>query len=316
MCFNPKFAYYGYAIETPKNSKEFKLTKKLIFIKKAENDINVLRKDVLIIPCGKCLACIINNSNNWATRCYLESKKWKNNFFITLTIDKEHNTGSLNKKTMQNFFKRLRKDHSKFRYFCCGEYGSPKNTFRPHYHMGAFGLEPFDDMKFWKKSKTGFDIYVSDKLNKIWGLGYCYIQQMTFETAAYIARYTQKKIHRNYDKMCEEKGLVKEFKLTSRKPGIALDITQNTIEWEKIKNNFGVLVNQKGNIKLKGIPQALRKKWRDIDRIEYFEKSDANTDRIKEELKKKIAQTSLTPREYRIQTAKITEERLKRLKRE
>ena len=113
--------------------------------------------------------------------------------------------------------------------------------------------------------------------------------------------------------MCEEKGLEKEFKLTSRKPGIALDIDKNPIEWEKIKNNFGVLVNQSGNIKLKGIPQALRKKWRDIDRIEYFEKSDANTERIKEELKKKLEKTDLTPRQYRIQTAKTTEERLKRL---
>ena len=128
--------------------------------------------------------------------------------------------------------------------------------------------------------------------------------------------YLRQKIHRNYDKICEEKGLVKEFKLTSRKPGIALDIPNNKLEWQKIKDNFGVLVNQSGNVKLKGIPQALRKKWRDIDRIEYFEKSDANTERIKEELKKKLSQTSLTPREYRIQTAKTTEERLKRLKRE
>lgn len=312
MCFNPKFAYYGYEISQTKCQTKPTLNKTLIFIKKAENDINTLRKDILVIPCGKCLACKINHANNWATRCYLESKKWKHNYFVTLTIDEENNTGTLSKRDIQLFLKKLRK-HSKFRYFLCGEYGS--RTLRPHYHIGFYNLQMFDDIKYWKKSKTGFDIFVSNKLNKTWGKGYCYIQNMTFETAAYIARYTQKKIFKNYDKKLEELGLQKEFQLTSRKPGIALDITKNKIEWEKIKNNFGILVNQKGTIKLKGIPQALRKKWRDIDRIEYFEKADKATNQMKEELKKKLAQTSLTPREYRIQLAKTTEERLKRLKR-
>lgn len=314
MCFSPKFAYYNYIMEKPKNGTKFQLTKKLTFIKKAEADINILKKEVLVIPCRKCLSCLISESNNWAVRCYLESKKWKNNFFITLTIDEEHEHKTLNKKDLQNFFKRLRKGHSKFRYFCCGEYGS--KTFRPHYHLGAFGLEPFNDMKYWKKSKTGYDIYVSDKLNEIWGMGYCYIQYMSFETAAYIARYTQKKIKRNYDTICDNLKIQREFKLTSRKPGIALDITTNKTEWNKIKNNFGILVKQGDNIKLKGIPQALRKKWRDIDRLEYFEKADQATMRAKEEFKKQLEKTSLTPHEYRIQQAKTTEMRLKRLIRE
>ena len=57
MCFNPKFAYYGYELSQTKCQTKPTLNKSLIFIKKHEGDIDTLRKDVLAIPCGKCLAC-------------------------------------------------------------------------------------------------------------------------------------------------------------------------------------------------------------------------------------------------------------------
>lgn len=196
------------------------------------------------------------------------------------------------------------------RFFGVGEYGNYP-TFRPHYHIGVFNLPPFKDMKYWKKSKTGISIYVSDILNKIWKRGYCYIEYMNFEAAAYIARYTQKKINRNLDNWCKRTKREIEFKTTSRRPGLALDL--NNTEWDKIRNNFGILVKTKNGIRLKNIPQAIRKIWRDIDRLDYFEKADATTRRHKEELKEKLSKTSLTPKEYRIMIAKQTEDKLKRL---
>lgn len=74
----------------------------------------------------------------------------------------------------------------------CGEYGG--NTNRPHYHAIIFGLD-FADKKRHSKGKRGDTLYSSEKLNDLWGLGYCWIGNVTFESAGYVARYCLKKIN-------------------------------------------------------------------------------------------------------------------------
>lgn len=78
----------------------------------------------------------------------------------------------------------------------CGEYGepTPENDYiaRPHYHACLFGLD-FNDKILWKQ-ENGYDLYISEILTKIWAKGHCSIGTMTFESAAYCARYILKKI--------------------------------------------------------------------------------------------------------------------------
>jgi len=79
----------------------------------------------------------------------------------------------------------------KVRYYHCGEYGSENG--RPHYHALLFNYD-FKDKVFWKK-KLGNILWVSETLNKLWEKGYCAVGNVTFESAAYVARYIMKKMN-------------------------------------------------------------------------------------------------------------------------
>jgi len=72
----------------------------------------------------------------------------------------------------------------------CGEYG--EKTQRPHYHACIFGLD-FEDKQLWS-IRNGTRLYTSATLARIWGKGHVVIGSVTFESAAYIARYVMKKI--------------------------------------------------------------------------------------------------------------------------
>lgn len=96
----------------------------------------------LEVPCGKCIACRVNYSSIWSARLMHELSYWDKSMFLTLTYDDEHIPlkGSLFKRDLQLFFKRLRKASGrKFKYYACGEYGDAGQ--RPHYHMVLFGFD-------------------------------------------------------------------------------------------------------------------------------------------------------------------------------
>ena len=87
--------------------------------------------------------------------------------------------------------KKLRKRFGNgIRFFHCGEYGSKFG--RPHYHALIFGFD-FPDKYFWKMS-NGMPLYRSNALEELWTYGYSSIGSVTFESAAYVARYVVKKI--------------------------------------------------------------------------------------------------------------------------
>lgn len=106
-----------------------------------------------------------------------------------------------------------------------GEYSGL--TFRPHYHAILFGAF-FTDRKPWKKSPSGHLLYASETLDKIWSHGDCYIGDVTFESAQYVASYINKKVvgknAPEYYKRVSPDGefywLKPEFSNMSRKPGI------------------------------------------------------------------------------------------------
>ncbi|AXL14417.1 replication initiator protein [Microviridae sp.] len=147
----------------------------------------------LQLPCGQCIGCRLEKSRQWATRCLHEASMHDNNAFITLTYDDEHLPwdGSLNKKHFQDFMKRLRFKHRKkaIRYFHCGEYGEALR--RPHYHALLFGHD-FDDKTRWTE-RDGIPTYVSEELQQLWPFGFTTTGRITWESAAYCARYVTKK---------------------------------------------------------------------------------------------------------------------------
>lgn len=180
------------------------------------------------IPCGCCIGCRLEYSRQWAMRCMHEAQMHDNNCFITLTYADEYlpDYRSLVKKDFQKFMKRLRKKFGAgIRFYACGEYGDQYE--RPHYHACIFGHD-FADKVLWK-TRDEISLYVSEALNELWPFGFATIGALTFESAAYTARYCVKK-HKGknwktkYDRVDEETGeiitLTPEFALMSRKPGI------------------------------------------------------------------------------------------------
>lgn len=174
----------------------------------------------IVLPCGQCMACRLNKSRDWATRCVLEAKMHEKNCFITLTYSEENCPPdmSLQKQDFTNFIKRLRKNTGeKIRYYAAGEYGDLHG--RPHFHACLFGYKP-DDLVLWQV-RDGVPLYKSETLSKAWQYrGFVSVGDVTFESAAYVARYVTKKITGN---RADEhyQGRQPEYTVMSRRPGIA-----------------------------------------------------------------------------------------------
>jgi hypothetical protein len=161
------------------------------------------------IPCGRCIGCRAQRAKEWALRCVHESTLHSENDFITLTYNAEHlpPDRGLRKKHVQNFFKKLRREISprKIRYYYCGEYGDKNN--RPHYHILLFGYR-FHDRIQLGQTKSGLPLFYSPTLERIWGKGFVQVGDVTFESAAYVARYVMKKINgKEKDKIDPDTGL-------------------------------------------------------------------------------------------------------------
>lgn len=175
--------------------------------------------DNISLPCGRCMGCRLERSRQWAVRCVHESKCFEDNCFVTLTYAPEFlpPDGSLDRKQVQDFLKRLRFKfkESKIRVFYCGEYGDKLS--RPHYHICLFNFD-FKDRVKWKKVND-FWYYTSDTLASLWPFGHSTVCDFSFETAAYVARYCTKKISGSAAK--EHYGVrTPEFLGMSLKPGI------------------------------------------------------------------------------------------------
>lgn len=177
-----------------------------------------------------------------------EAKLHEDNCFITLTYNDENlpDIGSLDYGHFQKFMKKLRNRYrtevlvngkrkrkkrlyyyKNIRFFMCGEYGELKD--RPHFHVLLFGHN-FEDRVFFKKTTAGNTLYTSRILDELWGMGFCTIGELSFESAQYVARYIFKKApggsmeSQKLNHVDQETGeiLQKEAEFThmSLKPGI------------------------------------------------------------------------------------------------
>lgn len=186
----------------------------------------------LELPCGQCIGCRLERSRQWAMRCLHESSLYEDNSFITLTYDESNLPagGSLNYSDFQRFMKRLRKNSKRpVRFYMGGEYG--ESTLRPHFHACLFGFD-FSDKVYFRKSASGEKIYTSKFLESLWPFGLSSIGNVTFQSAAYIARYCVQKVtgdaadlHYSCPEFVDEDGVIRnsvvpEFNHMSLKPGI------------------------------------------------------------------------------------------------
>lgn len=197
----------------------------------------------LSIPCGHCIGCSLNKANGWAVRCYHESLSHENNYFITLTLNPETNTGLLSRTAVQLFLKRFRKEYgANIKFLLRGEYGSKLS--RPHYHLLIFG-GCISDLTEWDCSRS-HPLYRSATVEKMWSdasghsNGFVTIGHFAFDSALYCALYLfktsgqekalQRKVSLNVQRLGQsadrlsnrpERSLYEpEFIIASRRPGL------------------------------------------------------------------------------------------------
>lgn len=193
------------------------------------------------LPCGQCIGCRERRARDWAIRCMHEASLYKRNCFITLTYNDSHLPAdrSLCYDDFQKFMKRLRKAHKghqsladgtyPIRFYMAGEYG--ENFGRPHYHACIFNFD-FEDKVLLRRAPSGELLYRSKMLESLWEFGFSSVGSVTFKSAAYVARYINKKVtgkiaQDHYLYMDPDTGelhdRVPEFNKMSLKPGIGAD---------------------------------------------------------------------------------------------
>lgn len=269
MCRNPMFAEQYLDHFMPRQPKIIGSAKNytIEMKKQLEKVVASHGKKLITINCGQCADCKLQKSREWATRCMLETREHKDNYFLTLTYDNEHlplvqkadlETGELLNEwnptlyppDLQKFWKRLR-DHWKrkhgvnigIRYYACGEYGEKKD--RPHYHAIVFGL-PINDLKPDHKSKRGNMNFISEEIQKIWGNGIVAVGDVTWESCAYTARYIMKKQTGKGAITYYLEQRAPEFCTMSRRPAIGKAYFDKN--WRQIYANDGVLIKTKRGV--------------------------------------------------------------------
>jgi hypothetical protein len=146
----------------------------------------------LSVPCGQCWECRLKKRREWAIRILHETASYDDNCFVTLTYKELPRNGSLKKRDVQLFLKRLRRalEPHKIRYFLTGEYGT--QTQRPHYHLIIFNYYPSDAKRHSQSS--GSWLYTSEELDRNWQKGRVMVNEVTYDSASYLAKYTCKKL--------------------------------------------------------------------------------------------------------------------------
>ena len=253
-CYHPIHSYWRTDIDGSRD-KVFENNFDKPFVQKD----GYIFSEKILLPCGQCIGCRLEYSRQWATRCVLEASQWKHNYFVTLTYNDlwvprnhfeslDYYTGevfddeslSLKYDDVQNFMKRLRTNlKRKFdfpldgqpgvRFYGCSEYGP--TTDRPHYHLILFNC-PIPDLKFEANNFRGDCYYSSEFLTDCWSvfdkstgirspIGFVTIGEVSFDSAAYCARYMLKK-HKGLDSdFYKNHHKEPECSFMSRKPGIA-----------------------------------------------------------------------------------------------
>lgn len=270
------------------------------------------------VPCGQCIECRLNRSRKWADRCMMELQYHKQSWFVTLTYDNDHipknpmydletgevyaENGTLVKKDLQDFMKRLRSAYAysgkdnKLRFFACGEYGS--ETMRPHFHLILFGLElDNDDLSLYKRNIQGDNLYNSKLISSCWKNGFSVVGEVTWETCAYVARYVMKKHLGKESEFYDIYNIEPEFTLMSRKPGIARQYYEDHKN-ELFFEDFVSISTAKGGRKVYPPPYFEKLFESDFPENDVIERKERRKSAAIESFEQQLAKTDKTAVDY------------------
>lgn len=266
MCLKPKYAIKSISNSIIKGRTQkfkIKIITKSKYYEIEEKQKNKLKEiNIIKLPCKQCSECRAIKAKDWATRAYIETKENKENMFLTLTYKDENlkyidGEKTLNIKDIQNFKKRLRQHLYRktgtrpiIKTLECGEYGDKKG--RPHYHMLMWGYRA-KDLKYYKKTKLGDTLYTSKEIEKIWKNGKIIIGNITYESAAYVGRYTTKKLQ---NRKLNEK-IKKPFINCSR--GKQTSIGREYFIKNKIEINTNIYISTKKGVIIREIPDYFKR---------------------------------------------------------
>lgn len=174
-----------------------------------------------LVPCGQCGACIVNRRRIWTVRLMLERYLHPASWFVTLTYADEHlpPDGSVSRREVQLFLKRLRKRGENVRYFAVGEYG--ERFGRPHYHLMLYGLR---DVGYVVRNARY--VLSSPNVEAAWPFGGVHIGELNATTAAYVTGYVSKKWTRR-----TPDGRAPEFSQPSLRPGIGAGVADSLAQF-------------------------------------------------------------------------------------
>lgn len=203
----------------------------------------------------------------WAIRCMHEAQMHRHNHYITLTYDNEHlpENRSLVLDDWQLFAKRVRKRHGPFRFLHCGEYG--EKELRPHLHAIMFGLDlsqskprgkelkrtSYVSVPLKANDKSKFPLRVHETLTDLWTNGFHTVGAVTFDSAAYVAKYTTKRMTGKKAQAAIERvdpttgecwEVLPEYATMSRNPGLGATWFEKYCD-DVYPDNFVVMKGQK-----------------------------------------------------------------------
>ena len=214
-CYNPMLAFDAGIDELTGKHKVKILPKRLGgHLSDLKSYRRMYGDNLLLLPCGHCLGCLKDYRSSWAVRILLEASLYEHNCFITLTYDEKHlpKDNKPHKEEIVKFFKRLRAEGIKCRYFYCGEKGDKSG--RAHYHAIIFGYD-FPDKTLLCRTSSGSLIYESKLLQKLWTFGLSSVGDVDPGSACYVAQYSNKKKLTGIDDGC--------FVGMSRRPGLGCE---------------------------------------------------------------------------------------------
>lgn len=218
--------------------------------------IDMMQRNEVSVPCGKCAACQIRKRRDWTTRLTNEASVYDDNCcFLTLTYDDDNvpvtcfnpvngavpkmvdrGVGNLPLQTLlvsdvQKFIKRLRRhleyvpksdrlrngrDHVERIRYYVCGEYGSKYR-RPHYHLLIFGWKPSDMVPF--DCRDGHMIYRSAQVEKLWRFGFSTVAPVAGGVAKYCSRYVTKKFARLQDLDPFKDCVFPEFSLQSVRDG-------------------------------------------------------------------------------------------------
>lgn len=201
--------------------------------------------------CGHCVQCRTQKALDWTFRCFTESLRADNAYFLTLTMDDANMVDSPDKRDIQLFHKKLRnyfKDKYGYtrslKYFLVSEYG--EKTDRIHYHAIYFNL-PY--------GKTVPYTQISNEISAVWGKGIVYTKAFIFNQIAYCLKYLHKdKEYGNIQLSSKNLGEIDEKVIRYMN-------TTPYMDKMKVRSADGWMVN---------IPRYFRKKYMTDEQKEAF----------------------------------------------